>query len=77
MATPALIVVVAVAFATVLALTFTVVALMQHVRMLSQTLTEMRSDLQPALEQLQADAAVAQAELERISQAASELSAPE
>ena len=77
MATPALIVVITVAVLTVVVLAGTILSLLQQVKTLTKTLNTMRSDLEPALEKLQADTAIAQAELERINEAASELSARE
>lgn len=70
MATPALVVVLSVALLTLLALGLTVLALLKHVRGLTTTVARMRTDLEPTLAALAADAEVTRAELERVSQTA-------
>lgn len=75
MATPALIVVVSVALLTLLALTATVLVLLAHLRRLGATLARMRTELEPTLESLGADAEVTRAELDRVADAATRLTA--
>lgn len=74
MATPALIVVVTVALLTLVALGFTILVLVRHLRGLSTTLTQMQDDLAPTLDRLAADAEVTRAELERVSESTARLS---
>jgi hypothetical protein len=73
LATPALVVVITVALVTLVALGLTLVYLLHHLRSLTGSLTRMQDRLQPTLERLADDAAVTQAELERVSAAAERL----
>lgn len=73
MATPALIVVVTVALATLLALGLTVLYLLQHLKRLTQTLRGMQEQLDPTLRQLDHDTAITSAELSRVAEAAERL----
>lgn len=68
-ATPALIVVISVALLTLVVLALTIAVLVGHLKRLSGTLTQMRTDLEPSLAALAADAEVTRAELERVSDA--------
>lgn len=74
MATPALIVVVTVALLTLVALGFTILLGVRHLRGLTATLTQMQDDLGPTLDRLAADAEVTRAELERVSDSTARLS---
>lgn len=73
MATPALLVVVTVALATLLALGLTVVYLLRHLKRLTLTLRSMQEQLDPTLRQLNHDTAVTSAELARVAEAAERL----
>ena len=73
MALPALIVVITVAVVTLLVLGGTVLMLLARLRELAGTVTELRDDLQPGLADLRAATEVARIELERVSDAASDL----
>lgn len=73
MATPAVIVVVTVALATLVALGLTVVYLLQHLKRLTVTLRGMQEQLDPTLRQLSRDAEVTSAELARVAEAAEQL----
>lgn len=73
MATPAVIVVITVALATLLALGLTVVYLLRHLKRLTATLRTMQQQLDPTLQQLSRDAEVTSAELSRVSAAAERL----
>lgn len=73
MATPAVIVVVTIAVLTLLVLGGTVLMLLARLRELAGTVTELRDDLQPSLASLKDAAEVARTELERVSDAASDL----
>lgn len=73
MALPAVIVVITVAVVTLLVLGGTVLMLLARLRELAGTVTELRDDLQPGLVDLRAATEVARAELERVSDAASDL----
>jgi hypothetical protein len=72
-ALPAVIVVITVAVLTLLILGGTVLMLLARLRELAGTVTELRDDLQPGLESLRAASEVARGELERVSEAASDL----
>lgn len=72
-ALPAVIVVITVAVLTLLILGATVLMLLARLRELAGTVTELRDDLQPGLESLRAASEVARDELERVSDAASDL----
>ncbi|MBW3620899.1 MAG: hypothetical protein KY461_11685 [Actinobacteria bacterium] len=71
MATPALIVVISVALLTLVVLALTIAVLVGHLKRLSATITQMKSDLEPSLSALAADAEVTRVELERVSDAMS------
>lgn len=73
MATPALIVVVTVALATLVALGLTIVYLLQHLKRLTGTLRGLQEQLDPTLRQLSRDAEITSAELARVSEAAERL----
>lgn len=73
MATPAVIVVVTVALATLVALGLTIVYLLQHLRTMTATLRDLQDRLDPTLQQLSRDAEITSAELARVSQAAGQL----
>jgi hypothetical protein len=72
-ALPAVIVVITVAVVTLLVLGGTVLMLLARLRELAGTVTELRDDLQPGLVDLRAATEVARTELERVSDAASDL----
>lgn len=71
MATPALIVVISVALLTLVVLALTIAVLIGHLKRLTASLSQMRSDLEPSLASLAADAEVTRAELERVSDSVS------
>lgn len=73
MATPALVVVITVALATLLALGLTIVYLLQHLKRLTLTLRGMQEELDPTLRQLNHDTQVTSAELSRVAEAAERL----
>lgn len=73
MATPALIVVVTVALATLVVLGVTIVYLLQHLKRLTATLRGLQEQLDPTLQQLGRDAEITSAELGRVSAAAERL----
>lgn len=56
-----------------LAVAATIVVLVTHLKHLTATLSEVRDELQPELERLGAASEVARQELERVSDAASEI----
>ena len=72
-ATPAVIVVVTVALATLLALGLTVVYLLRHLKRLTVTLKGMQEQLDPTLQRLSRDAEITSAELARVAEAAERL----
>lgn len=76
MATPALIVVISIALLTLVVLALTIAVLIGHLKRLTASLTQMRSDLEPSLASLAADAEVTRAELERVSDSVSGAEAP-
>ena len=69
------IVVAAIALASVLGVVATIVVVSTHLKHLAGTLRTVREDVEPELERLRAATEVARGELERVGDAADELSA--